>query len=233
MQQLRHPIRLVTIWLTAALPAAVMLCAPTALTAQSVAVGDLGAGKLLVARETDRRFAETVILLLEYDNRGALGLTINRRTDIPISQALKNAGGWPEPVYLGGPVETTAVFALLRSRDEQEGTQRVIDEVNWVTSKEVLEKMLAEGPSKGASGEPTGGESEKPGAGAMHVYLGYSGWGAGQLDYEVKSGSWYLFDGSADLVFDSDPGTLWTRLKARTEQRFAYQTVSPKLLPAK
>ena len=60
----------------------------------------------------------------------------------------------------------------------------------------------------------------------MHVYLGYSGWGAGQLDNEVKTGSWYIFDASADLVFDPDPATLWSRLKARTEQRFAYQAVT-------
>jgi putative transcriptional regulator len=208
MLRMRHSVRLTAGWLTAAL-----LCAPAALGAQSVRVEDLGAGKLLVARETDRRFAETVILLVEYDERGGLGLTINRRTDVPISQALKNAADWSDPVYLGGPVETTAVFALLRSRDKQEGMKPVVDEVQWVTSKPVLEKMLAEGPPEG------------PEAASMHVYLGYSGWGAGQLDYEVKSGSWYIFDGSADLVFDPDLASLWSRLIARTEQRFAYQTV--------
>ena len=219
MFRLRHSFWLTAGWLTAAL-----LCAPLGLGAQSVRVSDLGAGKLLVARETDRRFAQTVILLVEYDNRGALGLTINRRTDVPISQALQNASGWTDPVYLGGPVETTAVFALLRSRDKQDGMKPVLDEVNWVTSRAVLEKLLAEGPSAG----PSEGLSEGLGAAPMHVYLGYSGWGAGQLDNEVKSGSWYIFDGSADLVFDSDPATLWKRLIARTEQRFAYQAVSAK-----
>ena len=214
MFRLRH-----LIWLTA-----VLLCAPIALRAQSVQVGDLGVGKLLVARETDRRFAETVILLVEYDDGGALGLTINRRTDVPISQALKGASGWSDPVYLGGPVETTAVFALLWSRDKQEGMKPVVDEVHWVISRPVLEKLLSEGPSEG----PSEGSSEGPGAAQMHVYLGYSGWGAGQLENEVKSGSWHIFDGSADLVFDPDPASLWSRLNAQTEQRFAYQRVSAK-----
>ena len=216
MFRLRHPYFLTPGWLTAGWLAVALLCGPNGVDAQSARVEDLGAGKLLVAKETDRRFAETVILLVEYDEQGALGLTINRRTDIPIAEALKGAGAWTDPVYLGGPVEQTAVFALLRSRDKQEGIKPVIDQVQWVTSREVLERMLAEGPSDGA------------GAATMRVYLGYSGWGAGQLDYEVKAGSWYIFDATADLVFDADPATLWRRLKDRTEQRFAFQAVSPK-----
>jgi putative transcriptional regulator len=205
MFKFRHPI-----WIIAAL-----LCAPIALRGQSVRASDLGVGKLLVARETDRRFAETVILLVEHDSQGALGLTINRRTTEPIAEALRElpgAGGWSEPVYLGGPVQETSVFALLRSRDKQEEMKPVVDEVYWVASKPVLEKVLAAGPA----------------AATVRIYLGYSGWGAGQLENEVRSGSWYIFDGSADLVFDSDPASLWLRLKARTEQRIAYQTIPAK-----
>jgi putative transcriptional regulator len=212
MIRFRHSIWLTAGWLTARL-----LFAPIGLRDKSVQVEDLRAGKLLVAKETDRRFTETVILLVEYDSQGALGLTINRRTKVPISEALKDATGWSGPIYLGGPVETSAVFALLRSHDKQEGMKTVVDEVNWVTSRDVLDKLLAAGPS----------------AAPMHIYLGYSGWGAGQLENEVKLGSWYIFDASADLVFDSDPATLWKRLKDRTEQRFAYHAVPPQFLPAK
>lgn len=185
-----------------------MLLAPRALPAQSIEPSDLAAGKLLVARETDRRFSETVILLIQYDEQGALGLTLNRKTKVPISEALKNAEKWSDPVYLGGPVETEAVFGLLRSRDKQKDMKQVLDEVYWVASKSGIEKVLARGPK----------------AAQMRIYLGYSGWGAGQLDNEVREGSWYIFDASADLVFDSDPSTLWKRLKDRTEQRYAYQT---------
>jgi putative transcriptional regulator len=219
MLRLRHPFLLTAGWLAAAL-----LCAAAPARAQSVKVEDLAAGKLLVAKETDRRFAQTVILLVEYDAQGALGLTINRRTDVPIAEALQNASGWTDPVFLGGPVETSAVFALLRSGDKQDGMKTVVDEVHWVTSREVLEKLLSEGPASGTSGAK--------GASTMRVYLGYSGWGAGQLDNEVKLGSWHIFDASADLVFDADPATVWKRLKDRTEQRFAYRTGSASLLPA-
>ena len=184
---------------------AALLLAPPGLRGQSLETGDLAAGKLLVARQTDQRFAETVILLVEYDSQGALGLTINRSSNTPISETLRGGEAWSDPVYLGGPVEMSAVFALLRSSDAQEEMQAVLEEVYWAASVPALEKILAAGP-----------ENEE-----ARFYLGYSGWGAGQLDNEVRLGSWYIFDGSADLVFDDDPETLWDRLSEQTEQRFA------------
>ena len=195
-----HPL-----WITA-----VLLCAATALPAQSVRVNDLGIGKLLVAHRDfpGPIFAETVILLVQHDEQGAVGLVINRKTKVPISRALrqlKGANDWSEPVYVGGPVEMAGVLALLWSHAEQDEMKPVLGEIYFVSSKPLLEKILAEGPT----------------AAELHVYLGYSGWGAGQLENEVKLGTWYIFDGSAGLVFDSDPASLWSRLIARTEQRFA------------
>lgn len=195
MVRMRHPMVVL----------AALLLAPTGLRAQSLEASDLGAGKLLVARQTDQRFAETVILLVEYDSQGALGLTINRSSNTPISETLRGGEAWSDPVYLGGPVEMSAVFALLRSSDAQEEMQAVLEEVYWAASVPALEKILAAGPE----------------AGEARFYLGYSGWGAGQLDNEVRLGSWHIFDGSADLVFDDDPATLWDRLSEQTEQRFA------------
>ena len=195
-----HPL-----WITAAL-----LCTATALPAQSVRVNDLGIGKLLVAHRDlpDPRFAETVILLVQHDERGAVGLVINRKTKVPISRALrqlKGAKDWSEPVYLGGPVKMAGVLALLWSHAEQDEMKSVLSEIYLVSSKRLLEKILAEGPTSAE----------------LQVYLGYSGWRAGQLENEVKLGSWYIFDGSAGLVFDFDPASLWARLTARTEQQLA------------
>lgn len=55
------------------------------------------------------------------------------------------------------------------------------------------------------------------GTGEFRACLGYCGWGAGQL--EINLGVWYIFDGDAKLVFDSDPDSVWSRLIARIEQR--------------
>jgi len=185
--------------------AVLLLLAPIHVMAQSVEVGDLAAGKLLVARETYQRFAETVILLIEYDSQGALGITINRRSDTPISAALRRAQEWSELIFLGGPVQMSSVFALLRSSETKEEMKPVIEKVYWVADRAALEKILADGPQ----------------AAEVRFYLGYSGWGAGQLDNEVRTGSWYIFDAKAEEVFDPEPATLWKRLKEKTEQRFA------------
>ena len=80
---------------------------------------DLGVGKLLVSSRGlgDPNFAGTVVLLVHYDEKGVLGLILNRRTDVPLSQVLdlKAAKDRSDPVYLGGPMEPSTVFALFQS----------------------------------------------------------------------------------------------------------------------
>ena len=101
---------------------AVMLCVQGAVRlapAQSTRPADLGAGKLLVASRDlpDPNFAKTVVLLVQYDDEGVVGLIVNRRSKVPISHVLDSVAGAkarPDPVYAGGPVGRTEVVALLR-----------------------------------------------------------------------------------------------------------------------
>ncbi len=184
-----------------------VLCGALPVQAQSTRIEDLGVGKLLVAtRDTfDPNFAETVILLVQYDHDSAVGLIVNRRTKAPISrvlQEMKAAKQRTDPVYLGGPVELSGVLALLRSRTKPGDSKQVLGDVYLVSSRPVLEKALAAGL-----------ESRQ-----LRVYLGYSGWGPGQLENEMRLGGWYIFDGNANLVFDPDPASVWERLIARTEE---------------
>src|SRR5215472_18262235 len=91
---------------------------------------DLGPGKLLVAsRElADPNFAKTVVLLVHYDTEGVVGLMLNRRTDLPVARVfaqLEAAKGRSDTVYLGGPVGTPTVFALLQSTDKVEEAEHV------------------------------------------------------------------------------------------------------------
>ena len=189
---------------SAALWGSVTLCA------QSDREGDLGIGKLLVASRdlSDPAFSESVILLVRYDQDGTVGLMINRRTGMSISRALRdlNVGGdRTDPVYRGGPVEPVSVLALLRSRVQPEGATPVFGDVYLVSTKDLLEKTLA----------------KSAGPGELRVYLGYCGWSRGQLEKEVRQGSWHIFNRSADLVFDSEPDSVWRRLIARVEQNIA------------
>jgi putative transcriptional regulator len=184
------------------------------ISAQSTRVEDLGVGKLLVARRDapDPIFAETVILLVRYQRSGTVGLVINRRTKVAIAKTLKELNGAKrrsEPVYLGGPVETDSVLALLHANVMPEGPVHVSGKVYLVTAKSLLEKTLAGGAR----------------ATELRVYLGYCGWSNGQLEREVRQGVWDVFSSNADLAFDPEPNTLWTRLIAREEQNIAHVQV--------
>ncbi|MGB9205237.1 MAG: YqgE/AlgH family protein [Terriglobales bacterium] len=177
---------------------------------QSKNAKDLGAGKLLVASRGigDPIFAKTVVLLVQYDDEGAVGLILNRRTDVPLSrvlEGLKVANHRSDPVYLGGPVETPAVFALLQSPTKVEGAQHIFGAVYLISTKALFEQTI----------------SARPGPRDFHVYLGYAGWTKNQLRKEVELGGWFIFPPDAATVFDSDPDSLWLQMIQKTELKLA------------
>jgi putative AlgH/UPF0301 family transcriptional regulator len=205
MLHLRH-----SLWIAVA-----VLLAAFYAPAQSRRVRDLAVGKLLVAPRDapDPNFARTVILLVQQDRQSALGLIVNRRTKVPISMALKDwksAKDKSDPVYMGGPVELDGVLALLKMAAQPGDAARVMEDVYLVSSRDPLEKALALGTSPAK----------------LRLYLGYCGWGRGQLENEVELGAWYIFNATPSLVFDSDPASLWSRLIAQTEQRIARSPAS-------
>ena len=180
--------------------------------AQSVRGEDLAAGKLLVASRDllDPNFVQTVVLLVRYseDEDSVVGLIVNRRTEIPLARVfpeLKEAKGQSDPIYRGGPVERTAALALLRTPTKPEDAEHVFANVSMISSRTLLDKTIA------ARMDPS----------MFHVYLGYAGWTARQLQGEVELGAWHIFPGNAAAVFDTDPETLWPRLIRRTEERIA------------
>lgn len=176
---------------------------------QSKDTKSLGAGKVLVASRDlgDPNFAETVILLVHYDTQGVLGLVLNRRTEFPISRALRDfkaAKNCSDPVFLGGPVDTRTVFALHRSPAKTDGADHVFEKVYLISAKPVLEQIL----------------SVQPDPNVFHVYLGYAGWNRNQLQREVELGSWFIFPADTNIVFSSAPDSLWRQMIQKTELKF-------------
>lgn len=181
------------------------LCMP-----QSMRPEDLAQGKIIITPRDapDPHFAHSVILLAHYDASGALGLMIHYSTDLPIRKALtgvRGAESRSDPVFIGGPVELPVVFSLVRSRPTPQGAKSVAGNVYLMTSRQSIGGALAEGRA----------------ASDMRVYLGYAGWGPGQLEREVRRSGWFIFDFDESLVFDDHPDTLWERLIAKTERRLA------------
>ena len=180
------------------------------LPVQSKNAKSLGVGTLLVASRNlgDPHFAKTVILLVRYDAQGALGLILNRRTDVPLSRVLesqKTAKDRSDPVYVGGPLELPTVFALFHSPAKLEGAEHVFDGVYLIAAKPLFEQTLA----------------ARPDPGVFHVYLGYAGWTQDQLRMEVELGAWFIFPAEASTVFNANPDSLWLEMIRKTELQLA------------
>ena len=170
---------------------------------------DLGVGKLLVASRglSDPDFARTVVLLVRYDEKGALGLILNRRTDVPLSRVLdlKAAKDRSDSAYLGGPVGPSTVFALLQSSARIEKAENIFGGVYLISDKQLFEQTI----------------SARPDPGVFHVYLGYAGWAQDQLRTEAQLGAWFVFPADAATVFNSDPDSLWLQMIQKAELQLA------------
>jgi putative transcriptional regulator len=170
---------------------------------------DLGVGKVLVMERDapDPLFAESVILLIHYGSDGVVGITLNLKSNVPLSEIREINGTRKrfDPAYAGGPVEVETVTGLVRAASAPPDAIPITADIYAVQSKKGLEAGL-----KGSKGP-----------GDFRLYLGYCGWELPQLKNEMKIGSWYIFEHGERYVFDAEPGTLWKRLIDRTEGQFA------------
>jgi putative transcriptional regulator len=158
---------------------------------------ELAAGKLLIAsrKSVDPDLAKSVVLLVRYERESAIGLVVNHRSDIPLSElfpALKTA---QTPVYKGGPI-AIGIRALLRSPSKAGPGLHVFGDVSMISNRPVMEEVLRAGTT----------------ANSFRVYAGYVGWSTQQLKNEVAQGLWRVLPPDVGVVFDPDPEKVWDRL---------------------
>ncbi len=161
----------------------------------------LSAGKFLVARGfmRDPNFSGTVIYLIRYDLLGALGVVVNRPTEILLPDVLPDVGWLRENrsrLMWGGPVERTRLTILALSKEPIEGAKHVRGDLYVGWDVERFRDLLERG-----SGEIS----------AVRAYGGYAGWAPGQLAGEVERGGWLVVDAPEELIF-RDTSRLWYRL---------------------
>lgn len=180
---------------------------PAIASDQYMEVKELKRGIFLIAAPElpDPHFRHTVVLLVTYEKQGAVGLIINRPTDIPLGQALPNLKGiesLPSALFLGGPVGQDQIMALLRSRKPLDETQNVFDDVYVAGSlKPLAETLKNPNPEKN-----------------LRIYSGYAGWGPGQLDREVTHGDWIITTADSVTIFSENPTEMWLELFKRGEK---------------
>lgn len=165
----------------------------------------------------DEQFAGAVVYLCEHNDKGALGLVINKPTDInlqelfdkidlPLDQA--EVGG--QPVYFGGPVQTERGFVLheplAQGLAAYHSTLHVPGGLAMTTSKDVLEAIAqGHGPHR------------------VLITLGYSGWSAGQLEDELGRNGWLTVEAQPEVIFD-------TPISQRYDKALSLLGVDPRML---
>ena len=174
------------------------------------------AGRLLIASPilVDPNFARSLVLLLDVGEDGALGVVLNRPSDVPVGGVLEewaSAVGLPDVLFSGGPVEPQAALAV--------GT--LVDPASPPAGWR---------PLFGASGlvdlDAEAGVVRAELSG-LRIYAGYAGWGLGQLEAEIEEGSWYVVPADASDLHCTEPDQLWARVLRRQPGRLALLTTLP------
>lgn len=152
----------------------------------------------------DPNFDHGVTLMCQHNEDGALGITINRNSDLTLKDVLSQLDiDCPDeelaaqPVLAGGPVQQERGFVLHTPDGEWESTSEVAPGIMVTTSRDVLEAIAEHrGPAK------------------FVVALGYAGWSAGQLEEELRNNAWLNTGASSEIVFDSPIDDRWMRAVA-------------------
>ena len=183
-------------------------------------VKELATGKILIAQRDlpDPNFTRTVVLIVELNKEGTVGLILNRRSEMTLESVfrkIKPTEGVAPVFFIGGPVQTDGVIGLLRADKAREDTRHVFADVYVTSGREPLEDMVASGAD----------------ASRFRAYLGYAGWSPGQLERETAQGSWRVLKSVAGTVFDSNPDSLWERLINQTDGLSAGFSIPNSQLP--
>ena len=188
--------------------------------------GDVSASRINLTNQfliampgmADPTFAGSVVYLCEHTEKGALGLVINKPVDIKLKNlfekvelSLNRDDIADAPVYFGGPVQTERGFVLHeRQADRVSPYNSTLSiaggSLDMTTSKDVLEAL-----------------SEGAGPKRMLVTLGYSGWGAGQLEDELSRNGWLTVDADPSVIFD-------TPIAQRYEKAVSLLGIDPNML---
>lgn len=147
----------------------------------------------------DPNFSRTVTYVCEHGAHGAMGIVVNRPSELKLADVLEHMkipesrpGSGDQIVYIGGPVEEERGFVLHPRSTSWDSTMAVTDEISITTSRDVLEAIACgEGPERSL------------------IALGYAGWAAGQLETEMQANAWLSGPADSQILFSLPPEQRW------------------------
>ncbi|MEU5902615.1 MULTISPECIES: YqgE/AlgH family protein [Streptomyces] len=186
-------------------------------------------GRLLVATPAlaDPNFDRAVVLLLDHDEKGSLGVVLNRPTPVDVTDILEGWGrlaGAPGVVFQGGPVSLDSALGVAvipgdegTSPGTRKRTPALRDPVGFRRVHGAIGLVDLEAPP----------ELLAPALGSLRIFAGYSGWGPGQLESELEDGAWYVVESEPGDVSSPDPERLWRAVLRRQRSELAMVATYP------
>jgi putative transcriptional regulator len=153
------------------------------------------AGQLLLASPAlyDPNFRRTVVLIGVHSEEGAMGVVLNRPSEVTVSEAvpqLEQAVAKQELIYVGGPVQPSSIVFLAEFLDPSPAGLLVLGRIGFPAPDADIDE-LTHATARG------------------RVFAGYAGWGEGQLDAEMEQGDWIVHTALPEDVFTDVPEELW------------------------
>ncbi len=169
-------------------------------------------GHLLIAGSTllDPNFRRTVVLIGHHDDEGAVGVVLNRASEVEVALAVPPLAGLVEPgdrLFIGGPVSSQSAVVLADFERPENAEVVAFDSVGFLPEE--------------TDSESVGGLRR------ARVFAGYAGWGAGQLEAELGEGSWLTEPALAADVFTGDPEGLWSAVVRRKGPAYRLMSTMP------
>jgi putative transcriptional regulator len=155
-----------------------------------------GPGTLLIAEPflKDPNFMRTVVFLCDHQEEGSFGFVINKLFDHTLDELMNDLDELKLPVFYGGPMQMDTIHFLHQYPDLIPGSYEVLDGIFWGGDFETAINMIRSGTI----------QPEK-----IRFFIGYSGWGQGQLNDELKEKSWLTSQGNRKLVFHHKADEIW------------------------
>lgn len=176
-----------------------------------------GKGYFLIANPVfpDPNFSRTVVLLCNHDDQGSFGLVINRPAPITAKEIFEEMRVSDCPtgkIFIGGPVSPSQVFYLCRSKVTLPELEAICDGIYMGLSWELLDNLMmrVEDPDKN-----------------IRFYMGYSGWGAGQLAGEMTRLSWLTCEAQSKFVFQENEEGIWANAVKSMGKEYEYLLKAP------
>ena len=160
----------------------------------------------------DPNFRRSVILLCENNTEGSFGLIINRPLPFRSEELDQMLAGRSPDLFFGGPVQPTSLHYLHNESGAIPSAAKVIDGVFWGGDFSFVQSLVE-----------TAALQEL----RLRFFLGYAGWGPGQLDIEIERNDWIVADATPDLVFDLEADDIWGAVLERLGGHFALMSKFP------